>query len=155
MACSPVKKIDEAQYWQRTSASEAAYLQGPKVQQMLNLDISRCVTELRELERIGVIENAIPVDRSGSLRDPDAEDIRRLGTVERYGYLRAEDRPYHDFETCMHAKGWQRIKYVPYDRVDRAQNDYLSTLGERARKKVTSEASKTTANNRNDYDLNN
>ena len=135
-ACTPTQKIDNSQYWQRRDASEAAYTQGPKTQQMLNRDIARCVSELRELERIGVLDKAIPTDRHGNIADPDAATLRRLGAIERDGYLRAEDRPYHDFETCMYAKGWERIKFVPYDRIDRAQRNYLSTLGKRARKKI-------------------
>ena len=52
-ACTPGKSVNDigGQFWQRVSVSEAVYQQGPKAQQMLNRDISRCVVELRELER--------------------------------------------------------------------------------------------------------
>ena len=48
------------QYWQRVHTSSALYLRGPKAQQMLNRNIARCVVELRELERLGAVKNAIP-----------------------------------------------------------------------------------------------
>ena len=154
-ACAqPAHRLQYAQYWQRINASEAAYIQGPKVQQMLNRDITQCVAELKEMQRIGLIKDALPeADFFGRLEDPDANTIRSLGNVERDGYLLAENRPYRDFESCMHAKGWERTKFVPYDRVDRAQKDFLSTLTKGARDKALGEEN-AVAKIRNDYDLN-
>lgn len=115
-ACTPVEKPDPAsQYWQRVSASELIYTRGPKAQQMLNRDIARCVTELRELERLGQLRNAIPTDPTGRVLDPDEKALYGYDSVDRDGYLLLEGGEYHDFETCMLAKGWERIKHVPYD----------------------------------------
>lgn len=118
---------DKGQYWQRASVSEATWLQGPKAQQTLNRDIARCVTELRELERLGSIKNAIPVDRNGRVLDPDNEKLEKWDTPEHDKYLLAEHTDYHDFEGCMHDKGWERVKYVHYDRAEQAREDYLDT----------------------------
>lgn len=115
----------EEQFWQRVSTSEAIYLQGPKAQQMLHRDIGRCVVELKELERLGVLKNTIPVDESGRVLDPDELAMRDWDTPERDGYLLAEHRNYHDFESCMWAKGWERVEHVPYDIAEKSRGDYL------------------------------
>ena len=70
-ACASQPKDVAGQFWQRVSVSDAIYQQGPKAQQMLNRDISRCVFELRELERLGSVKDAIPTDLSGRVLDPD------------------------------------------------------------------------------------
>ena len=125
-------KIDGGQYWQRVSVSEASYMQGPKAQQMLNRDIGRCVTDLRELERLGVIKNAIPTDFSGRVLDPDETDAAKLAdwdTPERDGALLAEHTDYQDFEGCMLSKGWERIKSVPFEVAENARrNFYLAHI---------------------------
>ncbi|MEZ5918939.1 MAG: hypothetical protein R3D66_03165 [Alphaproteobacteria bacterium] len=124
-AVGPQKKLEDAQYWQRVSVSESAYLQGPKAQQILNRDISRCVTELRELERLGALKEAIPADMNGRVLDPDAQALHREDTPEREGDLLMEDYEYHDFETCMLTAGWERVTYLPYSVAERAREDYL------------------------------
>jgi hypothetical protein len=113
------------QYWQRKNVSESVYQQGPKAQQMLNRDIARCVTELRELERLGAVKNAIPTDIKGRVLDPDQKDLADWDTPERDQYLFAEQGDYYDFETCMLAKGWERILHVPYDVAKQARENYL------------------------------
>jgi len=151
-ACTPLRNLDEADFWQRANTSEAAYTDGPKVQQMLNRDIARCVTELRELERIGVIKEAIPTDRLGRHEDVDKKELSRLDDVSREGYLLAEHRPYRDFESCMHAKGWERVAYLPYNVVDRGYQSYDSSLNEslRMRKNTNQNSTK----NASDYQVN-
>lgn len=117
-------QIDGGQYWQRVSTSEAVYMQGPKAQQMLNRDIGRCVTELRELERLGTIKNAIPTDLSGRVLDPDENKMGKWDTPDHDGALLAEHTDYHDFEGCMLSKGWERIKSVPYKVAENARKNY-------------------------------
>ena len=123
----PHKKIEyDSQFWQRISASETVYMRGPKAQQMLNRDIARCVTELRELERLGLLKNAIPTNVStGRVLDPDEIELQDWDTPERDKHLFAEHSDYHDFPSCMLAKGWERVLYVPYDVADEAREDYL------------------------------
>lgn len=124
-ALSPEANFETAQYWQRANVSESAYMYGPKAQQMLNRDISRCVVELRELERLGSVRNAIPTDTNGRVLDPDQRALRRQDTPERDNHLFMEQSDYHDFEGCMLATGWERVKSLPYDRVEVAHENYL------------------------------
>lgn len=114
------------QYWQRVSTSSSIYLRGPKAQQMLHRDIARCVVELRELERLGVVKNAIPAYADGLVFSEDEMRLAGWDTPNRDEQLFAEHSDYHDFEGCMLAKGWERIKYVPYDVAYRSREDYLA-----------------------------
>lgn len=125
-ACS-TPKIDNGQYWQRASVSDAAYQQGPKAQQMLNRDIGRCVTELRELEGLGSIKDAIPSDITGRALNPDEMKLADWDSPERDGMLLAEHTDYTDFEGCMMSKGWERIKYVPYDVAEKSRRTWFQS----------------------------
>lgn len=127
-ACGTATRIDvtEGQYWQRASVAEAAYAQGPKAQQMLNMDIAACVSELRELERLGQLRNAIPANpHTHQVISKDELALETYEEPERQRYLLSEHGNYHDFETCMVAKGWERVKYVPFDVAHRARENYL------------------------------
>ena len=115
------------QYWQRVSTSSAIYQRGPKAQQMLNRDIARCVTELRELERLGAVKDAIPEYAEGVVLSEDEARLAGWDTPERDQELFAEHSDYIDFEGCMLAKGWERVKYVPFDVAEQAQKNYLRT----------------------------
>jgi len=121
----PKRDLDNSQYWQRVSASSATYVRGPKAQQMLNRDIARCVTELRELEDLGTLKDAIPTDAHGRVLDPQYDtQADSWDEPERDGALLAEQTDFHDFETCMLDKGWERTKFVPYDVSAVAANNY-------------------------------
>jgi len=123
---SPKQIVDNGQYWQRASVSDAAYTQGPKAQQMLNNDIAACVTELRELERLGQLRNAIPANpHNGRVTSSDEMALDSFETPERTKYLLSEHGNYHDFETCMIAKGWERVKYVPYSVAHESRKNYM------------------------------
>ncbi len=117
----------KGQYWQRVSASSALYLRGPKAQQMLNRDIARCVTELRELERLGAVKDAIPEYLDGLTLSKDEATLAGWDSPERDKELFAEHSDYIDFEGCMLAKGWERIKYVPFDVAKDARDNYTNT----------------------------
>jgi len=123
------KKLSNADYWQRNSASSALYMQGPKAQQMLHQDIAMCTAELKELDRLGEIRKAIPANyNSGndmSDRTAAQQNLDTWDTPSRDGYLYNEHLEYHDFETCMYAKGWGRAEYLPYDEADKARKAYL------------------------------
>lgn len=123
-ACSNHPRIDRGQYWQRTDASESIYMRGPKAQQILNRDIARCVTDLKELERLGQLKATIPTDYQGRVLDPDELEMLDHDTPERDGHLFSEHFDYHDFESCMRNNGWERIKHVPYDVAKRAIETY-------------------------------
>lgn len=125
-AASPQNIVNKGQYWQRASVSDAAYMQGPKAQQMLNNDIASCVSELRELERLGQLRDAIPANpHDGRVMSSDELALNAYETPERTKYLLSEYGNYHDFETCMIAKGWERVKYVPYSVAHESRKNYL------------------------------
>tara|TARA_R110001592_G_scaffold20926_5_gene84575 strand:+ start:12621 stop:13145 length:525 start_codon:yes stop_codon:yes gene_type:complete len=117
----------KGQYWQRIHASSAIYLRGPKAQQMLNRDIARCVVELRELERLGAVRNAIPEYVDGVVLESTEARLAGWDAPERDKELFAEHSDYIDFEGCMIAKGWERVKYVPFDVAEQAHENYLYT----------------------------
>lgn len=126
------------QYWQRVHSSSALYLRGPKAQQMLNRNIARCVTELRELERLGSVKDAIPEYADGLVLSTEEAELAGWDTPERDKELFAEHSDYIDFEGCMMAKGWERIEYVPFDIAGEARENYKIThtkTREEARKK--------------------
>lgn len=121
------KEIEDVggQFWQRVSVSEAIYQQGPKAQQMLNRDISRCVVELRELEKLGTVRDAIPTDLRGKTLDPDEQELYDWDTPDRNKHLYAEHSDYADFEGCMLEKGWERVEHVPFDVGNKGRENYL------------------------------
>lgn len=124
-------------YWQRVDTTDAIYQRGPKAQQMLFQDIANCTSTLREMERLGAIRSAVPpetFDKAYGHKDPNAADTPQgrmadYDSPDRNGYLRLENYEYHDFETCMAFKGWQRTKYVNPETRERSRNDYLDAIG--------------------------
>lgn len=147
-ACSSNHKLEnklddkQGQYWQRVSSSSAIYNRGPKAQQMLHTDISRCIVELNEMAAVGAIREAVPADGippSGDPLDPKtpAGQLAHWDAPERDGDLRHEHLEYHDFETCMRYKGWERIAYVPFDVQKRSKDVYYETItGQKRRSKA-------------------
>lgn len=138
-ACSTSgsKKVDfdDAKYWQRSSASSSLYLRGPKAQQMLHQDISQCTSDIKELNRIGEIRSAIPTTyNSGNElegRTASQAELDHWDTPERDGYLYGEHLDYHDFETCMTFKGWERAEFLPYDDASLARQAYKDQYGKK------------------------
>ncbi len=122
-AGKPQSTLERADYWQRAQTSSALHLQGPKAQQLLHIDIATCTNEINEIRRLEQVRAAVPANQStdGTLQDWD--------TPERDGYLYAEHHQYHDFETCMQYKGWQRAAWLPYTEVDKANRDYIQNQG--------------------------
>lgn len=130
-ACTAPYKMEDPQYWGRKNATSALYLRGPKAQQTLHMDIATCVNEISELERLGALKEAIPADtRNGAVPDPKTPDgkMANWDSPKRDGYLYSEHLPYTDFETCMDAKGWERIESLPYGRAEVARGEYLRNV---------------------------
>lgn len=147
----------KSHFWQRVDASSALYLQGPKAQQILSRDLSRCVTEIRELERLGAIRIATPGDttQDGKVPDPSTPEgeLAQWETPERDGMLKAEHLDYHDFRTCMMSRGWERVEHVPYEVADRAREIYAeSVLGQRYRTKTRQRSSSPVSKPVNSFD---
>ncbi|MEM8833389.1 MAG: hypothetical protein AAGB32_02495 [Pseudomonadota bacterium] len=143
-ACSPTiynptKKLEDARYWQRASASSALYLRGPKAQQMLHQDIAICKSSIDELKRLGEIRDAIPANyNTGNEmhgRTASQQKLDEWETPERDGYLRNEHLEYADFETCMVTKGWERAEFLTYDEAELAREDYANEYLRKQRKK--------------------
>lgn len=124
--------IEDGQYWQRSNSSSALYMRGPKAQQILARDISRCVVEVRELTHLHAIKEVSPSDHAvyNSTNDPDtpAGKLAHWESKQRDGYLRAENMPFQDFETCMIHKGWERVEYLPGYLADEARGDYIESI---------------------------
>lgn len=130
-ACQAPYKLEDAQYWQRKNATSALYLRGPKAQQTLHMDLATCVNEISELERLGALREAIPADlRNGRVPDPSTAQgkLDRWDSPKRDGYHYSEHLPYADFETCMDAKGWERVESLPYGQSDVAKRDYMRAV---------------------------
>ena len=153
-AYEPVDRLallTEARYWERSDASSAIYTRGPKAQQMLNRDIAQCVTEIRELYRLGAIRRVTEaeIDEYGIIppeQDAGAtlaqDNLDQWETPNRDSYLRAEFLDYHDFEGCMISRGWERLDNVPYDVAQKSRDDYLDAIiGEEYQAKTMHSAS--------------
>ena len=127
-ACEGYQKTrileQEGQYWQRVNTSSAIHLRGPKAQQRLNSHITECVIGVKELKRLGAIGEAVPAKEKTS---EAWEKLSEFETPDRIGFERREFLEYHDFESCMISKGWERIEYVPYDVADRALDTFTRT----------------------------
>jgi len=140
---SMVREIeDNGRYWQRKDTTDSIYQRGPKAQQMLFQDMSRCTAEINEYQRLGAIKSAVPAeafDQNANKIVPNSPQARMgsWDTPERDGYLMAEHLDYHDFEGCMQAKGWERVQYMNADTATRSRETYLEAIGyERYRTKV-------------------
>lgn len=129
-ACAqqPQSTLERADYWQRANTSSALHLQGPKAQQQLHIDIATCTNEINEIRRLEQVRAAVPADQAG------ASTLEDWDTPKRDGYLYAEHHMYHDFETCMQYKGWQRAAWLPYTEVDKANRDYIQNKSKRGGK---------------------
>jgi len=139
-ACStdPVMPdMSNAHYWQRAETSSSVWQRGPKAQQTLHRDISRCTAEIRELQRLGAIRAQMPADP----KNPGP--LGKWETPERDGYLYAEHSDYHDFETCMQFAGWERVEYLPYDVATQARETYIDTINTERRRSRSGERSMT------------
>ena len=126
VGCETKPKVKQGQYWQRANTSETIYINGPKAQQLLNRDIASCVTELRELERLGQIKDAIPTTKNGRVLNPDEKTMHEVDTPERDGYLFAEHKNYTDFESCMAASGWERTQTITYETAKRSEKNFFA-----------------------------
>jgi hypothetical protein len=124
-ACDSTKETRlDAAYWQRSDIESALYMRGPKAQHQLHKDIASCVTSVKELTRLGTIRKASP---------PGGIEMN-VGLAENWqspqgdGPLYAEYRDYHDFESCMAYKGWDRAAYVKPHVMERAKTNYNTTI---------------------------
>ena len=128
-ACVVAPEKNEA-YWQRTDASSALHLRGPKAQHSLNKNIADCVVEIKELVRLNSLRISTKADTGIRRSDtaPIPGTVARFDTPDYDGPSYADYQPYTDFEGCMDYKGWERVSYVPYKVQEDAQENYIRTL---------------------------
>lgn len=129
----------ESHFWERSESVSALYLRGPKAQHQLNHDIAACVSEVKELTRLGTIRDANP---PAGIRMHQGL-AKGWQSPTRDGPLHTEFRDFHDFESCMEFKGWKRTTYVRPEQVENAKTNYKTViLGETVglRKKADSKA---------------
>jgi hypothetical protein len=123
----------EFHYWQKTDPTTAIYLTGPKAQQMLEQDISHCVYEIIELDKLQTVrENGgtAPTFANDFSQKAQAEALSKLPSYDVPEYirdLRVDHKDYHDFDGCMRHFGWERVKYVDPQAEFRAKTIYNST----------------------------
>jgi hypothetical protein len=118
------KHSENSSYWQRTDMTSALYVRGPKAQHMLHKDISSCVTEVKELSRLGTIRDANPpggIEMNVGLAD-------KWQSPRGDGPLYTEFRDFHDFESCMNYKGWRRMNYVSPEHMEKAKTNYNTVI---------------------------
>jgi hypothetical protein len=123
-ACeAPVNKYADKispDFWQRTGSTTSLHMEGPKAQQMLSRDISRCITELRELKLLGALRDAKSSDES----EDEIEKLKEMKKPDDDEVLFSSYLEYQNFEKCMESKGWERMEHVPYDATDITKPDY-------------------------------
>ena len=122
-------RLKNADYWQRADLRTAAYMDEVELQYTLNRDVARCTAEVRDQERLAALRNAMPAEGRGV--DPKRAGGYMAGwdTPERDGYLMAEHYPFHDFETCMIHRGWERVSTVPRDVAKRSREAWKDHAG--------------------------
>lgn len=118
------KPEHHADFWQRSDMSSALYMRGAKAQHQLHMDIASCVSEVKELSRLGTIRDA----------NPPAGIEMNTGLAEKWqspkgnGPLYTEFRDFHDFESCMIFKGWERTNYLKDDQIEQATTNYNTVI---------------------------
>lgn len=155
-APTPLHRLKDGQYWQRSNATSAIYQHGPKAQQMLQRDIARCTTEVRELERLGLLRHNVRGDTipPGHVPDPARPEgsLAQWETPRRDGYLHAELFDYHDFESCMIYAGWERVEYLPYRTALRSRHDYIEGVLQDSYRSKTGDRARATPRRGGDFD---
>lgn len=121
--CTIKHKPTGEDYWQRIDSASALYLTGPKAQQILEQDIAGCVREIDELVRLEAVrEDTPPETRTEYLKALEAaRDDAHWDSPSHLRDLRVDHRDFHDFDSCMKFKGWERVAYVRYPASQEAQ----------------------------------
>ena len=116
-------------YWQRVEDRSALWMTGPKAQQELDQNIAGCVREVDELVELGAMRETMPPDTHSEYhRALNASgDLDYYDTPTRYGDHKISHTDFHDFESCMRTKGWERVKFVRYNTALKAKNTYKAT----------------------------
>lgn len=127
-ACAPSVPVAQA-YWQRVEDNSAMWMTGPKAQQELDQNIASCVREVDELVRLDALRETMPPDtHSDYHRALDASgDLSFYDSPTRLGDHMVSHTDFHDFESCMRSKGWERVRYVRYQTALKGRETYKAT----------------------------
>lgn len=128
-ACEPMPTKLQDTYWQRIETHSALYLTGPKAQQQLEQNIAACVREVDELIRLQALRETTPPETNQEYRDAleKSGDLAAFDTPRHHKDLMVDHSDYYDFESCMRAKGWERVKAVRYQAATKAQQNHENT----------------------------
>ena len=127
-ACSPLPPLGQA-YWQRVEDNSALYMTGPKAQQKLDDDIATCVREVDELVQLDATRETMPPDTHSDYHNAlnASGDLAYYDSPTRYGEKKVDHTDFHDFESCMRFKGWERVRYLRYQTKSTAEKTYVDT----------------------------
>lgn len=125
-----MNKID---YWQKTDSASALYLQGTKAQQTLEEDIATCVAEIEELVRLGATRAKLPegVEDRNPYDIPMSDRNAYWNVPKRFGAKYVDHAQYHDFDSCMRYKGWERVAFNNYETIELSRDTYRRLERER------------------------
>lgn len=126
--CSPLPPLGQA-YWQRVEDDSALYMTGPKAQQRLDDDIALCVHEVDELVELDAMRETMPPDTHSDYHKSlkASGDLAYYDTPTRYGDKKVSHSDFHDYESCMRSKGWERVRYVRYQTLAKSNKTYTET----------------------------
>ncbi|MEZ0261973.1 MAG: hypothetical protein ACAH80_13260 [Alphaproteobacteria bacterium] len=116
-------------YWQRQEDKSALWMTGPKAQQMLDQDIAGCVREVDELVEMGALRETLPPDTHSEYNRAlkASGDLAFYDSPTRHGDHMVAHTDFHDFDSCMRFRGWERVRYVRYQTAKQAQDTYKTT----------------------------
>ena len=127
-ACAPQRPVAQA-YWQRVEDRSAMWMTGPKAQQELEQNIASCVREVDELVQLDALRETTPPDTHSeyhrALESSGVLDY--YDTPTRLGNHMVSHTDFHDFESCMRSKGWERARFVRYQTDLKARENYVAT----------------------------
>lgn len=124
-ACSSLPSGSQA-YWQRVEDGSALYMTGLKAQQQLEENIASCVREVDELVELDALRKTLPPDTHSEYHRAlkQSGDLAYYDTPTRLGDKKVAHTDFHDFESCMRSKGWERVKVMRYQTIQKSRNTY-------------------------------
>ncbi len=127
-ACNPILPQGQA-YWQRVEDNSALYMTGPKAQQRLDENIAACVREVDEMVELDALRKTTPPDTHSEYRRAlkESGDLDFYDTPTRLGNKKIAHSDFHDFDSCMRSKGWERVKFIRYQTSQKAKDTYRAT----------------------------
>lgn len=127
-ACSYQAPVAQA-YWQRVEDNSALWMTGPKAQQQLDQDLAGCVREVDELVELGALRETTPPDTHSEYHRAlkASGDLAYYDTPTRLGSHKVSHTDFHDFESCMRVRGWERVRFMRYDTARQSHKTYKET----------------------------